>query len=108
MNLHHKHRNGWSIALSSALLACALGGCGEEHHRRRPAPEPLPAPEAVIVVPDERGVEHRGFYDRQGYWHGGYYDERREFRSDERDWGRAHDRDWDRHYREHEGNREER
>ena len=37
-----------------------------------------------------------------------WYDERREFRSDERDWGRAHDRDWDRHYREHEGNREER
>jgi hypothetical protein len=49
----------------------------------------------VVVVRDENGWEHHGWYDTHGDWHGTYYDERHVAHDDPVDWGRNHDREYE-------------
>ena len=77
----------WLPALSLGTLL--LAGCSHGHHHEEDAPQ-------SVVLMDEQGYRHEGYYDRSHNWHGGYYDERHEYHSDAHDWhgadrARAHE-----------------
>jgi hypothetical protein len=78
----------WSLAATLLLGGAYLAGCeshdhDDDHDRRG----------SDVVIRDNRGLEHRGYYDHGGDWHGGYYDENRAYHPDDRTWGHENDRD---------------
>ncbi|HZL34693.1 MAG TPA: hypothetical protein VFC78_05235, partial [Tepidisphaeraceae bacterium] len=62
-------------ALSVGTLL--LAGCGHEHHQDQPQ---------SVVLMDDSGFRHEGYYDQSHGWHGGYYDERHAYHPDAHDW----------------------
>ena len=72
--------------LAAALLAGTYTvGCIHHHHHDYDDYD-------RVVIVDDRGWHHEGYYDRDRYWHGGYYDEHRGYHEDARDWHRDRDR----------------
>lgn len=51
-------------------------GCVHHHHDD----------EGHVVLVDEHGYRHEGYYDRDHHWHGGWYDEHHAFHDDPHDW----------------------
>lgn len=63
------------------MAAWLLVGCGHGHYHREP--------DSVVLL-DDQGFRHEGYYDEEHHWHGGYYDQRHEFHADARDWHGGH------------------
>lgn len=69
-----------------SLLAVAGGGlfaAGCAGHRHEEVVEPQ-----RVVIEDEHGFRHEGYYDERRTWHGGYYDKDRQFHRDPDNWRR--------------------
>ena len=70
----------------------SLTGCADHHRPRRveriERVEPVDPPIERVVIVDERGYRHEGYYDERRGWHGGWYDERHAFHEDAREWRR--------------------
>ena len=83
--------------LASTLV---VAGCEHEHERdhdhydrgRTQVYYPAQQPDERVVIRDDHGWDHHGFYDARGDWHGGYYDEKHDFHNDPADWGRGRER----------------
>ncbi len=66
--------------LTVMLAAGTFGltaGCAHHHHHHD---------DACVVIHDDHGWRHEGYYDRDRHWRGGYYDERRVYHNDPYDW----------------------
>lgn len=70
-------RHWWAPALVAA--ATCAGACHHHHdydNRDR------------VVVVDEHGYRHEGYYGPDRHWHGGWYDEHSAYHDDPYDWRR--------------------
>ena len=72
------------------LAAAGIGGlfglgCGHEHRHYDEQPQ-------SVVLYDDNGFEHTGYYDQAHDWHGGYYDQGHAFHNDAHDWRGNRDR----------------
>ncbi len=57
----------------------SLAACSHHHHHDNDTQE-------VVVIRDEHGWDHRGYYDSEHHWHGGYYDDHHVYHDDAADW----------------------
>ena len=73
-------RHGW-LATALAAGSISSAGCVYHHHHHRDYDE--------VVIVDDYGFPHHGYYDEHRWWHGGYYDRDRRYHEDARDWRRA-------------------
>src|SRR3569623_185870 len=69
------HRLLRCLSLSAvATGGLFIGACaGHRHEEVEPQ---------RVVVEDEHGFRHEGYYDERRSWHGGYYDRERQFHRD--------------------------
>ncbi len=93
----------FGMTLASLVIGTALvGGChhdhDDDHHRDHDERVEANTPwrQETIMMHDDQGREHRGYYDRDHSWHGGYYDDRHNYHDDPGDW-RGRDDDHDHH-----------
>ena len=70
--------NHWRMA---AIGLSGIGAVGCVHHHHHDYDD-----RRGVVIVDERGYRHEGYYDDRRRWHGGYYDDRREFHEDAPEW----------------------